>query len=84
MTDYAHDLRVAVGVELREERERAGLSRPRLAERAGVSEGFIADLENGKESPAFFRVAGVAEALGVSFSDVVRRAEERACRQRET
>lgn len=85
MTDYAHKLRVAVGVELREARDRAGLSRARLATMTeGVSASFIAALERGQGNPSFFRTARVASALGMSMAELVTRAEERAAAESES
>jgi transcriptional regulator with XRE-family HTH domain len=51
---------------LRELREVAGLTQPQLAERAGLSKGGIADLEQGRREPAWSTVLALAGALEVS------------------
>lgn len=54
------------GSRLRELRERAGLSRPQLAERAGMrSEAGIRNLEQGLTNPTWETVIRIAKALGV-------------------
>src|SRR5262249_1112122 len=50
---------------LRELREGAGLSRKELAERAGMKEGGVRDLEQGMRSPTWKSVLALAQALGV-------------------
>lgn len=77
MTDRTRELRVAIGVELREFREASGMSKAALSRKASVSESFITSLENGTGNQSFFRVARVAEALGVSMSEIARRAQDR-------
>ncbi len=57
------------GVKLREFRERAGLTQPQLAERAGLSKAGVADLEQGRREPTWGTVQALADALGVSCDD---------------
>lgn len=77
VSDHAHDLRIAVGEELRALRTTAGISKAELGRKAGVSSAFIAGLESGAGNPSFFRVARVAASLGVPLSSVIERAQER-------
>jgi len=51
---------------LRELREERGISREDLAERSGIGEGTIRDLEQGRTHPAWKTVVALAEGLGVS------------------
>src|SRR5262249_25819887 len=51
---------------LKELREQAGLNQQELAERAGMSKGGIANLEQGRTKPAWDSVLALAAALGVS------------------
>ena len=79
MTDYAHLLRVAIGLELRDARERAGLSRKRLAAltEGAASASFIEAVESGRGNPSFLRVAKMAHALDLSLAEIAERAEGR-------
>jgi len=51
---------------LRELREKAGLTQPALAERAGMHKLGIAQLEQGRRKPTWATVVALAEALGVT------------------
>src|SRR5262245_10361830 len=53
------------GLRLKQLREAAGLTQPQLAEKAGLSKGGIANLEQGIREPAWSTVLLLAEALGV-------------------
>jgi transcriptional regulator with XRE-family HTH domain len=55
-----------VGPRLRELREGAGLSRPELAARVGMTRGSIRKLEAGDHAPRPETVARLAAALGVT------------------
>jgi transcriptional regulator with XRE-family HTH domain len=50
---------------LRELREAAGLSRKHLAERAGLKEGGVRDIEQGINNPTWPTVLALCDALGV-------------------
>ena len=54
-----------VGQRLRELREAAGLGRKELAEKAGMKEGGVRDIEQGLRMPKFDNVVSLANALGV-------------------
>src|SRR5438445_544117 len=51
--------------QLKELREKAGMTQQQLADKAGGSKGGIADLEQGRYAPSWPTVVGLAEALGV-------------------
>jgi XRE family aerobic/anaerobic benzoate catabolism transcriptional regulator len=59
-------LLAAVGARVRAQRELRGLTRRQLAERSGVSERFLAQLEAGQGNISLSRFADVAEALGTT------------------
>lgn len=59
-------LLAAVGARVRAQRERVGLTRRQLADRSGVSERFLAQLEAGQGNISLSRFADVAGALGTS------------------
>lgn len=52
-----------------------GLSRTELAEESGVSYSHLAEIENGRKEPSPGRFADIAQALGVSRSELVALAE---------
>ena len=53
------------GARLKELRKTGGMTQPELAEKAGMSKGGIADLEQGINQPSWATVASLAKALGV-------------------
>ncbi len=68
--------RVTVGVRLgrivRDGRERMGLSKTGLADRAAVSRQMIAELEDGSANPTLDTVVAVLDGLGLEVEVVVR------------
>jgi transcriptional regulator with XRE-family HTH domain len=54
---------------LRELRNAAGLSQKELAERSGVKQNSISQLEAGDRNPIWETVIALADALGVSCDD---------------
>lgn len=68
-TDSA--VRTTLGIRLRDARERARLSTRELAARAGVSAGFISQLENGKCGVSVSVLKRIAAAVGVSVADLL-------------
>ena len=59
------DPALAMAVQIRQQRTRAGLSQDALADRAGVSQQQVAKLENPKSNPQFRTVEKVARALNL-------------------
>ncbi len=60
-----------IGGRVRTLRDSRGITRKVLAELSGLSERFIADLEAGKANISVLKLAGVAEALGVSAASLL-------------
>jgi transcriptional regulator with XRE-family HTH domain len=54
------------GAELRRHREEAGLTLAALAERSGLSVGYISLIERGERDPSISTVTALAKALGIS------------------
>ena len=52
-----------IGEKIREERLRQGLKQIQLARKSGVSNGYLADMENGRLNPSIKSLAKVAKAL---------------------
>lgn len=65
------DVTATVGVRVRAERARAGISRRRLAEIAEVSERYLNALENGEANVSVGVLARVAAALGVDLTSLL-------------
>jgi XRE family aerobic/anaerobic benzoate catabolism transcriptional regulator len=61
----------SVGAAARRRREERGLTRRELADRSGVSERFLADLEGGQGNISVARLQDVARALGSSAGELL-------------
>jgi transcriptional regulator with XRE-family HTH domain len=57
---------------LRRERRAAGLSQEALGKLAGLSQSEVSMLEMGRREPGILTVAGLARALHMSASDLLR------------
>lgn len=64
--DSRDDLARRIGHELREARERAGISARGLAAASGVSSGTVAKVELGHACPGADTIEAIARGLGVS------------------
>ena len=60
-----------VGRRITEIRERKGISISRLAKMAGISKSTLWEIENGKISPTISTLWSIANALGVTFGELV-------------
>lgn len=62
-----------LGEKLRKRREERGLSLSKLAERAGVSKGYIWSLENGRANarPSGRTLYAIAKELGTTMTDLL-------------
>ena len=70
MANTAH-LRTMFGVKLSRLRQAHRLTLSALATRAGVSVSYLAEIESGKKFPKADKLLGIAEALGMSFEDLI-------------
>jgi transcriptional regulator with XRE-family HTH domain len=64
--------RLLLGARLRERRTRAGLQLADLAERAGVSQAYLSDMERGRKLPTLQALDALAAALGTSAAALLR------------
>ncbi len=60
-----------VGETVRAHRSRRGVSLAQLASAAGVSKAAVVALEAGRGNPTLSTLAGIADALGISVSDLL-------------
>lgn len=67
--------RKSFGRAVRNEREKLGLSQEDFAERANVHRTYISSIELGKVSVGIEVANSLAVALGIRFSELIRRAE---------
>ena len=63
---------------LRSERERQGLSKYAMAERAGLSQQMIAYVERGTRQPSLETTIRMAAALDIDLADVIKKAQKTA------
>ena len=66
------EILLRVGAQVRRRRQALDLSMRELAERAGLSPRFVADVEAGNGNIAVGRLAGIAKALDVPLAELVR------------
>ncbi len=67
------DIKRALGKNLREARERAKLTQEAVGQRSGVHATEVSRIEAGKRDPRIATVEALAEAVGVSVSDLLKR-----------
>lgn len=60
-----------LGTNLRELRRERGMSQQALADRAGVSRNFVAQIERGESTPTVSLLARIAEALGATVGELL-------------
>lgn len=65
------DLRGRLGDRLRQLRQARRLTQEQLAERAGLSNKFVGEVERGKGNPTLTTLAALSEALGVGLVDLL-------------
>jgi transcriptional regulator with XRE-family HTH domain len=69
-------LLTALGSNIRAERCRRGLSQEVLAEKTGLHRTYIGVVERGEKNITIFNCSKIADALQVTLSDLIRRAED--------
>jgi transcriptional regulator with XRE-family HTH domain len=72
----------ALGAAVRTARVRRALTEAHLAERSGLSGQALKRFEVGRYNPTVLQLQAIAEALGLSLPELLKRAERRMTRQR--
>jgi len=72
---FTTDIRVRLGVAVRERRNELNISQEDFAEQAGLHRTYISDLERGKRNVSIENVEKLAKALNLSISDLMKRVE---------
>jgi transcriptional regulator with XRE-family HTH domain len=65
----------ALGKALREIREARGFSQERLGELSGLHRNYVGGIERGERNPSFANLVKLAQAAGVSLTELIERAE---------
>jgi len=63
---------IKFGANLKEFRLKKAISQGDIADTLGVSRGYISNIENGKTNPTLATISKLAEAVGVSVSDLTK------------
>lgn len=64
------------GKELKNAREAAGLSQEKLAFSAEIDRSYVSLLENDRKSPTLDTLFRIADAIGISASELIARVEK--------
>ncbi len=62
----------ALGLNLRQAREKEGLTQEKLAERANLDPTYISGIERGVRNPSVLSLIRVSEALGFTAADLLK------------
>lgn len=62
----------ALGLAIRQLREKSGLTQEAVAHKAGVTASTLSVIERGESNPTWATVAGIAAAVGVSVVEVAK------------
>ena len=65
------NLRLILGVKLRQLRNERDLSLSELAEKSGMSVSYLSEIEKGKKYPTPDKIIQLANAMSISFDDLV-------------
>lgn len=85
MMDAANKFQASIGLRLKTEMAKLGLSAAELAKRSDVKPSFIYDIIHGKSSnPSTIKLARVAESLGVSLPYLIGKSEHAGQNDRST
>ena len=66
------DMRKLVGRNVRQVRERIGLTQEKLSEISGFSQQYLSGLEQGRRNPTIVTLYELSQALGVSHIELLR------------
>ena len=75
--DYASKIQAAIVTLLMEEFKKQGVSHEKPAIKAGISRTAISHLESGRSQPSLRVSINIANALGISLSELARQTEKR-------
>lgn len=64
-----------IGISIKSERLRRGISQEELAEKCDISRNSVSLIETGKINPTIIRIIDIANVLGVSIDSLVKDAQ---------
>ena len=67
---------VALGLAVRDLRQRAGLSQEELGYRSGMHRTYVGGIERGERNPSWMNIVRIAQALSIEPAALVTRAQE--------
>lgn len=70
MTSLNGKINIKIGLKVKLERAKRKLSQEKLAELSGISKNFVGAIERGESSPTIDTLAKIADALGLTFSEL--------------
>jgi len=70
------DINMNLGSILRDKRKKKRLTLKVVAEKAGISEGFLSQVENNVNSPSVNTLVKICNAIGIQAGNVLKRAEK--------
>ena len=70
MTNLNAQINIKVGTKVKLERTKRNISQEKLAELAGISKNFVGAIERGESSPTVDTLAKIADAFGLTFSEL--------------
>ena len=74
--EVTYRLRVATGAVILRERRKLGLTQQALADHAGLQRVYIVGIEGGKRSVSLASIFALAQALGLSPVDLVKKIQQ--------
>jgi transcriptional regulator with XRE-family HTH domain len=67
-----------IGLILRQKRKEQKLTLRSVAEKAGISEGFLSQMENNVSSPSVYTLVKICDAIGIEAGDLLKEAKQQA------
>jgi transcriptional regulator with XRE-family HTH domain len=69
------DLQSRLGGAIRQLRHNRGITQDELAKKAGLHRTYVSDMERGSRNPSLNSLQRVAEALGITLSEIFKHTE---------
>jgi transcriptional regulator with XRE-family HTH domain len=77
------DVLKAFGAALRRARDHRRLTQEELAHRAGVTVGYLSQLENGRRNPTLLIITALCGALEIKLTDLICEITVRSCSEKD-
>lgn len=70
MTRKTNQINIKIGIKIRLERTKRGISQEKLAKLSGINKNSIGAIERGVSSPSIDTIAKIADAFGLQFNEL--------------